>query len=277
MVRFTRNSSDEAITCPFTSPPFSRLFVVCKPETTLSLSFSDELLEVMKQKFNEFGTVEFIKPVKSKSSEDSYVISFVKYTKASSAALAIEHLNDTVVQFIDHTESLEDVLSKRVLAVLSSGNLKLPAVTDKASETAESSNDSNEPKLSDRSTNGDKSLAGTEPLHKDKSAEIEQQQHQATHDKTMKEENDKSMKEENDKFQSTTTSKEQAVQDKGLLVSDSDSDSHEDRKSPKMAVPVKVRLKVSMATPRGSRPPISSSRPEDNPPRSRLFCVIDKV
>lgn len=69
---------------PDNDPPNSRLFVVCGRGTT-----EDEL----DPEFRAFGNVQYCKVVRDKTTLESKGIAYVKYDKASSAAMAIEALN----------------------------------------------------------------------------------------------------------------------------------------------------------------------------------------
>ncbi len=65
-------------------PPFSRVFVVC------SKSHNED---VIKEAFQQFGTVEDVWMVKDRMTKENKGICYVKYDKASAAALAIEGLD----------------------------------------------------------------------------------------------------------------------------------------------------------------------------------------
>jgi hypothetical protein len=65
-------------------PPFSRVFIVC------GRSISGE--ELM-QSFSKFGRVESCKIITDKLTKESKGVAYIKFDKASSAALAIENLH----------------------------------------------------------------------------------------------------------------------------------------------------------------------------------------
>lgn len=69
---------------PDNDPPYSRVFIVCGKGTT------EEELEA---EFKPFGTLQYCKLIKDKTTGESKNIAYAKYDKASSAALAIEALN----------------------------------------------------------------------------------------------------------------------------------------------------------------------------------------
>ena len=69
-------------------PPFSRVFVVC------SKSHKEEDI---KTAFQHFGSVEDVWMVKDRMTKESKGICYVKYDKASAAALAIENLDGTAI------------------------------------------------------------------------------------------------------------------------------------------------------------------------------------
>jgi RNA recognition motif-containing protein len=75
---------------PEDNPPRSRLFFVCGREQT-----EEELIE----KFKQFGTVdaselEYCKLMKDKNTGESKGCGFAKFTKASTAALVMEKMNE---------------------------------------------------------------------------------------------------------------------------------------------------------------------------------------
>eukprot|EP00274_Cyanoptyche_gloeocystis_P000659 CAMPEP_0196652568 /NCGR_PEP_ID=MMETSP1086-20130531/1911_1 /TAXON_ID=77921 /ORGANISM="Cyanoptyche gloeocystis , Strain SAG4.97" /LENGTH=592 /DNA_ID=CAMNT_0041983195 /DNA_START=26 /DNA_END=1804 /DNA_ORIENTATION=+ len=65
-------------------PPFSRIFVVCGKTAHE---------EQLRDSFAQFGTIEYCKIVREKGSAESKGICYIKYDKASSAALAIESMH----------------------------------------------------------------------------------------------------------------------------------------------------------------------------------------
>ena len=69
-------------------PPFSRLFVVC------SKAHTDEELRAA---FDAHGQVEDVWIVKDKQTRESKGIAYIKYSRASSAAIAVEKLDGTSV------------------------------------------------------------------------------------------------------------------------------------------------------------------------------------
>uniref|UniRef100_T1GEV3 RRM domain-containing protein n=1 Tax=Megaselia scalaris TaxID=36166 RepID=T1GEV3_MEGSC len=74
------NSHDE--------PPMSRLFVICNKTNT-----EDELREA----FQKFGTIDDIFLVKDHKSGENKGIAYIKFTKTSDAAQALEELNGTII------------------------------------------------------------------------------------------------------------------------------------------------------------------------------------
>jgi RNA recognition motif-containing protein len=70
------------------NPPFSRVFIVCGRSLTS---------EDVKDAFSVYGTVEDVRMVKDKITRENKGICFVKFTKASSAAMAIEYLDGKVI------------------------------------------------------------------------------------------------------------------------------------------------------------------------------------
>ena len=66
------------------NPPFSRVFVVCSKKHTE---------EDMRQSFQAFGQVEDVWIVKDKVSKESRGVCYIKFSKASSAALAVESMD----------------------------------------------------------------------------------------------------------------------------------------------------------------------------------------
>ena len=70
------------------NPPFSRVFIVCGR----SLS-SEEVRDA----FSVYGTVEDVRMVKDKVTRENKGICFVKFSKASAAAMAIEYLDGKVI------------------------------------------------------------------------------------------------------------------------------------------------------------------------------------
>lgn len=70
------------------NPPFSRVFIVCGRTTTA---------EEVRESFSAYGTVEDVWMVKDKVTKENKGICFVKFSKASSAALAIEYLDGKII------------------------------------------------------------------------------------------------------------------------------------------------------------------------------------
>lgn len=66
------------------NPPFSRIFVVCGKKHTE---------DAMKQAFQSFGQVEDVWIVKDKVSKESRGVCYIKFSKASAAALAVESMD----------------------------------------------------------------------------------------------------------------------------------------------------------------------------------------
>lgn len=69
---------------PDNDPPYSRIFVVCGKAT------ADKDLEA---EFQPFGNVQYCKVIRDKKTGESKGIAYIKYDKASAAALAIETMN----------------------------------------------------------------------------------------------------------------------------------------------------------------------------------------
>jgi RNA recognition motif-containing protein len=80
-VRKTNTASKE----PEDVPPRSRLFIICSKDTT-----EDELVK----QFAAFGDLEYFKLVKDKNTKESRGCGYAKFSRASSAALAMETLNE---------------------------------------------------------------------------------------------------------------------------------------------------------------------------------------
>lgn len=72
---------------PEDTPPRSRLFVICSKE------FSEEELTA---KFRVYGDLEYCKLMRDKQTQESKGYAYVKYYKASHAALAVEEISSTV-------------------------------------------------------------------------------------------------------------------------------------------------------------------------------------
>ena len=70
------------------SPPFSRVFVVC------SKSHREEDLRAA---FTQFGAVEDVWMVKDRMTKENKGICYIKFEKASCAALAIENMDGRVI------------------------------------------------------------------------------------------------------------------------------------------------------------------------------------
>jgi len=70
---------------PEDTPPRSRLFVICSKDLT-----EDELV----QKFQVFGELEYCKIMRDKQTGESKGFGFVKFSKASTAAVAMENINE---------------------------------------------------------------------------------------------------------------------------------------------------------------------------------------
>ena len=69
-------------------PPFSRVFVVC------SRGHKEEDIQAA---FQQFGLIEDVWMVKDRMTKENKGICYVKYDKASSAALAIENMDGKLV------------------------------------------------------------------------------------------------------------------------------------------------------------------------------------
>ena len=70
------------------NPPFSRVFIVCGRSLT-----SEEVRDA----FSVYGSVDDVRMVKDKVTKENKGICFVKFAKASSAAMAIEYLDGKVI------------------------------------------------------------------------------------------------------------------------------------------------------------------------------------
>ena len=79
-------SMGERVNCDF--PPFSRVFVVCSKAHK-----EDDIRTV----FQRFGNVEDVWMVKDRMTKESKGICYIKYDKASSAALAIEGMDGKTI------------------------------------------------------------------------------------------------------------------------------------------------------------------------------------
>jgi len=69
---------------PDNDPPYSRLFIVGGKSITE---------EILRKKFELFGNIEYCRLLRDRNTRESKGLCYVKYDKASSAALAIENLN----------------------------------------------------------------------------------------------------------------------------------------------------------------------------------------
>ena len=69
-------------------PPFSRVFVVCS---------KNHREEEVRKAFEAYGSVEDVWMVKDRMTKESKGICYVKYDKASSAAMAIESLDGKTI------------------------------------------------------------------------------------------------------------------------------------------------------------------------------------
>ena len=70
------------------SPPFSRVFVVC------SKTMKEEEIQ---EAFSVYGTIDDVWMVKDRMTKENKGICYVKFDKASSAAAAIENLDNKVI------------------------------------------------------------------------------------------------------------------------------------------------------------------------------------
>lgn len=70
------------------NPPFSRVFVVCSKKHT-----QDELTTA----FHSFGEIEDVWVVKDKLTKENRGVCYIKYAKASSAAVAIEQMDGKII------------------------------------------------------------------------------------------------------------------------------------------------------------------------------------
>lgn len=71
---------------PEDNPPRSRLFVICSKE------FSEEDLA---ERFKAFGDLEYSRVIKDKQTNEHKGYAYVKFAKSSTAALAMEHINQS--------------------------------------------------------------------------------------------------------------------------------------------------------------------------------------
>lgn len=87
-------------------PPRSRLFVICSKVSRILSSFSLSLLcfpvfilcqeyseEDVIARFKPYGEIEYCKVIKDKQTNESKGFAYVKFAKASAAALAMEEVN----------------------------------------------------------------------------------------------------------------------------------------------------------------------------------------
>eukprot|EP01132_Coremiostelium_polycephalum_P004716 gene4716-5890_t len=87
MIAEAKGSKSKPIisTDPEDHPPNSRLFVICKKDYT-----EQELLN----QFKEFGNLEYAKLVRERDTNESKGCAFVKFSKSSTAAIAMETINN---------------------------------------------------------------------------------------------------------------------------------------------------------------------------------------
>lgn len=94
---------------PEDTPPRSRLFVTCSKEYTE---------ETLTQIFSKYPDFEYCKLVRDKHSNESKCCAFVKFSKASSAALAMEDFNQQ--RFLRRLLNLDTFVAKNTRQELSS-------------------------------------------------------------------------------------------------------------------------------------------------------------
>lgn len=75
-------------------PPMSRLFIICNKAHTE---------EDFREAFSQFGEIEDIWVVKDKHTGENKGITYVKYSKTSSAAKAQEEMNGKTIGNLDRT------------------------------------------------------------------------------------------------------------------------------------------------------------------------------
>ncbi|GAM25391.1 hypothetical protein SAMD00019534_085660 [Acytostelium subglobosum LB1] len=96
----TSSSSAKAITTPplpsnaGTDMPFSRIFIICGKDITETM---------LVNAFKRYGVIESCKVVTDKETNESKGIAYIKYTKTSSAALAIESMHGSTIADADPT------------------------------------------------------------------------------------------------------------------------------------------------------------------------------
>ena len=93
----TRGMVDK-VNCDY--PPFSRVFVVCN---------KTQKEEDVRRAFEAYGTVEDVWMVKDRMTKENKGICYIKYDKASAAALAIEALDGKTVG--DETKPIKVLIS----------------------------------------------------------------------------------------------------------------------------------------------------------------------
>jgi len=86
--REPRDDSDRSPMNKYDDPPNSRLFIVCAKSITE---------EDFKEAFEEYGTIEEIWVLKDRVTGDSKGVVYIKFTKTSEAALAMEEMNGKCV------------------------------------------------------------------------------------------------------------------------------------------------------------------------------------
>eukprot|EP01111_Echinosteliopsis_oligospora_P018644 TRINITY_DN867_c0_g1_i1.p1 TRINITY_DN867_c0_g1~~TRINITY_DN867_c0_g1_i1.p1 ORF type:complete len:506 (+),score=117.47 TRINITY_DN867_c0_g1_i1:143-1660(+) len=107
---------------PDNDPPYSRIFVVCGKAS------ADKDLEA---EFQPFGNVQYCKVIRDKKTGESKGIAYIKYDKASAAALAIESVNGKT------SANDDQVVYKVMIAEAKTANRSPASVPAKASASKE--------------------------------------------------------------------------------------------------------------------------------------------
>lgn len=79
-----RDRDDRSSSVPTDAPPMSRLFIICSKSNT-----EDDV----RSSFEKFGTIEEINILKDRVTAENKGIAYVKFTKTSEAAIALEEMN----------------------------------------------------------------------------------------------------------------------------------------------------------------------------------------
>ena len=83
-----KNGEDQKNSDDLDVPPMSRLFIVCSRQNT-----EDELRE----HFNPFGSIQEVWVLKDRSSGESKGVAYIKFSKTSEAAKAVEEMHGKTI------------------------------------------------------------------------------------------------------------------------------------------------------------------------------------